>query len=100
MQIKNSRSHFGKDNMNFGPVGTLKPIPVNVSASDYTVTTEIRLITCTSGTKITVDMSCDDGVIIGAVLPAAGSYFPVMNVTKIYQVGTDATDIHVWPLES
>jgi hypothetical protein len=80
-------------------LGSLKPISVS-TASNYTLSADCRVITCTSGSKIVVNMMCDDGGVSAVSLPAL-PYFPILNVTSILSSasGTDATDINLWPFE-
>lgn len=78
------------------PLGSKKPIAVNLSGSDYTVTVPIRMITATSGTVIFVDMTTPDGKVSNVPIPPN---LPVLNVTKIYKTGTDCANILIWPLE-
>ena len=77
-------------------IGDLAPIYVDLSASDYTPTVDVRCITSITGTVIKVDMACQNGSATGVLLPAVGA-LPVINITKIYKSGTDATGIYLWP---
>lgn len=79
-------------------IGTKKPIVVDISSTDFVVTGNCRVMTSVGGTKIVVDMLCSDGTITGVVLPAIGA-IPIVNITKIIKVGTDAENILLWPTE-
>jgi hypothetical protein len=100
VSVKSYKQFLNFDNLNFGPVGSLKPTAADISSTDYTVTSDIRLITCSSGTKIKVDMICSDGAATSVTLPISCGFIQAINVTKIYKTGTDATDIYLWPFES
>lgn len=99
MPSKRVQEFLNYNNLNFGPIGSKKPIEVDISSSDYVVTDDIRLITCIGGTVIKVDMLCSDGEVSGISLPSMGGTIPVINITKIYKTGTDVTNILLWPLE-
>lgn len=77
-------------------VGTLMPISVDISSTDYTVTTPCRLITATAGTVIYVDLKCKDGTITNVPIPPN---MPIFNIIKVRKTGTDCTNILLWPLE-
>lgn len=79
-------------------VGTKTPIKVDVSAADYNVTVPIKLISSTGGNTIMVDITAADGTTITNV-PIPAGVFPILNVVKIKRVGTDATNIVLWPKE-
>jgi hypothetical protein len=79
-------------------LGTKKPIVVDISATDFVVPVNCRVMTSVGGTKIVVDMLCVDGAITGVVLPAIGA-IPIVNITKIIKVGTDAENILLWPID-
>lgn len=81
-------------------VGTKLPIKVTFTEGVFVLPVPCRLITSCTGSKIVVDMldgSEDDGG-LGVAIPAPGP-FPIVNVEKIIESGTDATDIYVWPHE-
>ena len=78
------------------PLGSKIPIVVNLASTDYTVAVPIRMITATSGTVIKVDIKAANGTATGVCIPPN---LPVLNVIKIYKVGTDCTNILIWPLE-
>jgi hypothetical protein len=78
------------------PIGTKKPIAVNLASTDYVVAVHTRLITATAGTVIYVDIQGIDGKATNVPIPPN---MPIINVTKIYKTGTDCTNILIWPLE-
>lgn len=78
------------------PVGTKKPVKIDLSGGDVTLTQDMRIFTATTGSVIMVDMACSDGNITDVPIPPN---LPVFNVTKIKQVGTDAENILAWPME-
>jgi hypothetical protein len=78
------------------PLGSKKPVPINLSSGDVTITAPIRLITATAGTVIYVDITAPDGKASNVPIPPN---LPVVNITKIYKTGTDCMNIMVWPLE-
>ena len=85
-------------------VGTYLPIEADVSAADFTVPTNIRLITSIgAGGIVMVDMEAKDRS-TGADatqtnVPIPSGAFPIINVTKIKKTGTTATNIWLWPSE-
>jgi hypothetical protein len=95
-------THFGtgSDSSVFAatssPVGSKKPIKVDISSADFPITVPIRMLTAITGTVIVVDMACVDGEITGVKVPPN---IPIFNVTNIVKTGTDATDIIAWPVE-
>lgn len=99
MSIIKIQEILNYNNLNFGPIGSVMPIAVDISSDDCIISTNIRLITCASGTVIKIDMLCTDGEATGVLLPVMGGAIPIINVTKIYKTGTDATGIYIWPLE-
>lgn len=82
------------------PVGSKNPIKVTFTDGVFTLPEQCRLITSCSGSRIVVDLvggTAENGG-LGIPLPAPGA-FPIVNVEKIKETGTDATDIYVWPKE-
>ena len=79
-------------------VGTKAPIKVDVSAADYEVTVPIKLITCTGGSVVMVDIAPAVGDPVENV-PIPAGVFPIINVTKIKSAGTAAENIVLWPKE-
>jgi hypothetical protein len=80
------------------PIGTKSPISVDISATDFEVTTDCRAISSISGSVIVVDMMTKDGLVQDVPLPAPGIY-PVLNIIRVKRSGTSGTNIRLWPIE-
>jgi hypothetical protein len=78
------------------PFGSKKPIAINLSGGDVTMSVNCRMFSATAGTAIKVDITASDGVASGVIIPPN---FPCVNVTKVYQTGTDCSNIYGWPIE-
>ncbi len=78
------------------------PIKIDLTGGDWTPPAgfEVGKLTCTGGSKIVIDWT-DNSVpalsVTGLSIPA-NPIIPIFNVSKIYQTGTDATDIVAWPV--
>ena len=79
-------------------VGTKAPTKISVTSGDVEIDFETKLISSCGGSKVVVDIKIGETTIEDVPIPAPGA-FPIVNVVKIKETGTDATDIVVWPAE-
>lgn len=81
-------------------VGTKAPTKISLTSGDGDVEIdfETKLISSCGGSKVVVDIKIGETIIEDVPIPAPGA-FPIVNVVKIKETGTDATDIVVWPAE-
>lgn len=77
------------------PVGSKKPISVDISSTDHTFTVPIRMITAITGSVIYVDIVASDGTASNVPIPPD---LPCLNITKVYKTGTDCTLMLAWPV--
>jgi hypothetical protein len=73
------------------------PVVVDISSTDYTVSTtrKIKGISSITGTVIKVDLTDEYSTVNTGILLPAG-YIGVTGITKVYKTGTDATGIVLW----
>jgi hypothetical protein len=78
------------------PIGSRKSIAVDISSTDFPLTTPCRYLTAATGTVIYVDITSEEG--LDANVPITVGV-PCINITKIYKAGTDCTGIRAWPVD-
>ena len=70
---------------------------ISIAVGNHTcLMTNCRAITCTSGTTIKVDYVNGAGTTETRTIPAELRQIALRNIIKVYQVGTDATNMVIW----
>jgi hypothetical protein len=77
-----------------GPAGSKKSVVV--SGDTDLSKTPCRMITATAGSVVYVDINASDGLDQNVPIPPN---FPCINIIKVYNTGTDCSNMRAWPME-
>jgi hypothetical protein len=81
--------------MRMTALGGKNPVKVTLTGN-VDITVPIIAISSCAGTKIVVDIFDGENLVEDVPIPAPGA-IRIMNVVRIKNTGTDATDICYWP---